>query len=257
MKTKGTAKRKPLIGIVGGMGPAAGIDLADKIILNTAAATDQEHLAQVLVTEPAVVGDRTAFLLGKSKTNPAFSIARILLKLEAYGATVAGIPCNTAHAPPIFKRIEQKLEENHSGLTLLNMIEEVAAAIKLEFPKVKKTGILGTNGIFVSRAYDLIEKRGLQTLYPSEEEQQRLHRAIYDRNWGIKALNRPGEKAMATVRHLVNELAGAGADAVILACTELSMISGEQLGSPVPVIDSTLALARGLIKAVAPEKLKP
>ncbi len=249
--------RKPLIGIVGGMGPAAGVDLADKIILNTRAATDQEHLAQVLVTEPAAHGDRTAFLLGKSPKNPAFSIVRILLKLDAFGATVAGIPCNTAHAPPIFERIEQELKENRSGLALLNMIEEVAVLIKKEFPKVKKTGILGTNGVFVSRVYDIIEKWGLQTLYPSKQEQQRLHQAIYDRDWGIKALNRPGGKTVATVGHTINELTDAGADAVILACTELSMITEEQLRAPVPVIDSSLALARGLVKAVAPEKLKP
>ena len=172
-------ERTPLIGIVGGMGPAAGVDLSQKIIMNTRARTDQDHLPQILYSDAKTIVDRTAFILGKTKENPCYSIAEILLKLESLGATVAGIPCNSAHAPPIFDGVSNELHKKKSRLKLLNMIDEVGSFIGSEFPGIKKAGILGTTGIFVARPYDRIAENGLHAVYLSNESQQRLHGAIY------------------------------------------------------------------------------
>ena len=93
------------IGIVGGAGPYAGLDLAQKILQQTQANNDQDYLPTLLISTPDLIEDRTSFLLGENSRNPAHAISRNLLDLKALGVTVAGIPCNTAHAPAIQNEI--------------------------------------------------------------------------------------------------------------------------------------------------------
>ncbi len=100
------------IGIGGGVGPYAGLDLAKKIFDNTEAQHDQEHLDVLLVNNPRLIDDWTAYILavrdGKVATDPATDpanpgrgIVACIRKLAAAGAEVVGVPCNTAHAPLI------------------------------------------------------------------------------------------------------------------------------------------------------------
>ena len=100
--TRNAARGTPLIGIIGGVGPFAGLDLQRKILEQTVAAADQEHLPVISVSWPGPIADRTEYLLGRVPENPAYAILEQLRLLAAAGATVAGIPCNTAHAPAIF-----------------------------------------------------------------------------------------------------------------------------------------------------------
>jgi len=94
-----------IIGIVGGVGPYAGVDLVTKILNLKKAVKDQDHLPLALMSLPGLIHDRTAFLLGETDVNPAYAISRIIMKLRQVGADVVGIPCNTAHAPSIFNLI--------------------------------------------------------------------------------------------------------------------------------------------------------
>lgn len=249
---------KPVIGIVGGMGPAAGIDLANKIIQNTRVKSDHDHLAQILYTDAAQIGDRTEYILKNTHVNPAYAIYEILMKLDSMGVTVAGVPCNSAHAPQIFAIVEQEISRKGTCLKLLNMIDEVGLLIRNEYPAFTKIGILGTYGTFAARQYDRIKKLSLQTVYLSEEKQQQVHRAIYDQKFGIKAQANPiSPKVLKIVNTAISQLIGMGAEAVVLACTELAMIPKKDFQLKIPVINSSQALARGLIKTVAPEKLLP
>ena len=94
-----------VIGIIGGMGPAAGVDLARKLISQTNAATDQEHLPFILVSYPDQVADRTAFLVEGKEANPGKDIAGLVEHLEEQGAAVIGMACNTAHASAIISLV--------------------------------------------------------------------------------------------------------------------------------------------------------
>ena len=109
------------IGVVGGVGPLAGVDFQKKIISQTRAERDQDHLQVVTVSFPAQVPDRTAYLLGETDQNPAVPLAEQLILLEKTGADIGAIPCNTAHAPRIFDQIKKILGETGSKLKLLNM----------------------------------------------------------------------------------------------------------------------------------------
>ena len=118
-----------MIGIVGGVGPLAGLDLQAKIVAQTAAGRDQEHLPVLSLSWPGPIPDRTEYLLGQVAENPAGALLAQLRLLAAAGASVAGIPCNTAHAPAIFDVVRAGLAAFDRPLRLLHMIDDVAAAL--------------------------------------------------------------------------------------------------------------------------------
>ena len=86
---------RKVIGIIGGMGPMATADLFTKIIENTAAKTDQEHL-HVLIDNNTDIPDRTACILAGSDA-PLAPMVESARRLVDQGADVLIIPCNTAH----------------------------------------------------------------------------------------------------------------------------------------------------------------
>ncbi len=247
------------IGVVGGVGPYAGLDLCEKICEQTLAHRDQEHLPLVLVSWPQRIPDRTEYLLGKGAENPAQGLFSVLQSLAKMGVTVAGIPCNTAHAPEIFTSVQRKLRENNYSLKLLNMIDETVAFIQKKFPEVQRIGILSTLGTFHSHVFQqYLAETELDPLFPTLEVRTRVHEAIYNASFGIKVQANPvTPQATKIVREACEGLIGQGAQAIILGCTELPLALHNHSLHGVPCIDPTLVLARALIRHVAPEKLKP
>ncbi|MDX1415716.1 MAG: amino acid racemase [Candidatus Promineifilaceae bacterium] len=247
-----------MIGIVAGVGPYAGLDLLDKILSQTVAAQDQDHLTVVSISQPAQIPDRTAFLLGHETLNPAFPILEQLLKLEQAGAQVAAIPCNTAHAPIIFDKIQNGLVQAGSQLNLLHMIVEVGRELQRSYPMVKKVGVLSTTGTAVTRIYPLcLERLGFELLALDTQIQAELiHPAIYDPVYGIKANGRATERARSALMFGVRRMQEAGAQAVVLGCTELPLAIHESRIDDLIMIDPALILARALISAVDADKLK-
>lgn len=250
-----------IIGIVGGIGPYAGLDLNRKVFEQTSATRDQEHLSVLMLSWPRQIPDRSAFLLGQSAEDPTAGIVHCLQVLEAAGATVAGIACNTAHAPRIFDAVIAGLRDAGSSIEVVNMVREVAAFLRSYYPDVKCVGVLGTDGTIRANAYpEALREEGIATVYPDPDVQHGLvHPAIYDPEYGIKAQSDPvTEKARAHVyaaaRHMIEDKGG---DALVLGCTELPLVVQERRLYGKPVIDPTLILARALIARVAPDKLQP
>jgi aspartate racemase len=246
-----------MIGVVAGVGPYAGLDLLSKILSQTVADKDQDHLAVASLSQPELIVDRTAFLLGETTLNPAFAIVEQLLKLEQMGATVAGIPCNTAHAPTLFDQIEQGLRDAGSKLKLLHMIAEVGRELQLVYPNVNRLGVLSTTGTAVTRIYPVtLEPLGFEVLAVDDELQtEAIHPAIYDPVYGIKACGRATENARKNLLLGAQQLQDAGAEALILGCTEIPLAIQETRIAGMVVIDPALVLARALISAVDPAKL--
>src|SRR5687767_3302365 len=110
-----------VIGIVGGMGPEAGLNLCRTILTHTPADTDQDHLSVIHISYSKYIADRTAFIQGRTFVNPAYSIVEVIRKLEMAGATIVCLACNTAHAPEIFNVIMRELEKMNSKVQLINM----------------------------------------------------------------------------------------------------------------------------------------
>ena len=234
-----------MIGVVGGMGPYAGLDLVKKIFDETDAKTDQEHIPVSMLSIPHSIADRTDFLTGESPENPAIAISKVIHKLYAQGATVIGMPCNTAHADPIFNEI---LNHIPTEITFIHMIRQVAQYIKNKYPTLIKVGVLSTAGTSISNVYQNALGRYGFTIDP----------AIYSKTYGVKAFSNPvTEQAKNDLSSGIDHLINNGAEAVILGCTEIPLAVTEQNVNGVPIIDSTKVLARALISASSPHSLLP
>lgn len=238
-----------MIGIVGGIGSYAGIDLIRKIYDNSSATCDQEHLPVAMLSVPHSIVDRTDFILGKTNVNPGLAIANIITSLSHQGAEVFGIPCNTAHASEIYTTIRERAPAQGK---IIHMVDEVAKEISSRNTAISKVGILGTSGTLSADVYSCaLAKRGMKAIYPSEDIQNLfVHPAIYDRNYGLKAFSNPikgraRESLMMALTHLI----GRGAEAIVLGCTEIPLALPESEIEGVPLIDATTTLAKALIQA--------
>ena len=247
------------IGVVGGVGPFAGIDLLGKIAAQTVAEKDQDHLTVLNWSQPDAIVDRTEFLLGEVAENPACALAEQVKQLAKMGAGVVGIPCNTAHAPRIFDRIRAELTAADCTIALLHMSEEVGRFLQSNLPTIKRVGVLSTTGTYRAGVYPaVLEPLGYTAVTPPITLQtEKIHPAIYDLDYGIKACGVVTDQARGNLLLGIETLKNAGAEALILGCTELPLAFSELSKAGLPLIDPTLILARALIREANSTKLKP
>ncbi len=252
-----------MIGVLGGVGPYAGLDLMRKLFDATRASCDQEHLPVVAFSLPGRIADRTRFLLGESETNPGEAIGAIMVQLAAAGASVIGMPCNTAHSPRILEPALRRLREAAPETRFVHLIDVTIAAVSLALraqgsaPSGVRVGVLSTRGTHAAGIYqEALEQAGFVPLFPDEAGRDRVQAAIADPEFGIKARSNPvSERARQWLAAEADSLVEQGARAVILGCTEIPLALTESHRHGVPLIDATAALARALVHAFAPEKL--
>ena len=245
---KSSTKRP--IGIVGGVGPYAGLDLNQKIFASTPTEREQDHFQVFLLSCSSLIGDRTEFLLDpQGHENPGDAIYEVIEKLHRIGAEVIGIPCNTSHAGPIYSLVLKRMKENALDVTLVNMIEETVRYTRKSYPDTRRVGLLATLGTYSSEVYSEAFRRlaDIEVLVPQADEQRRVHAAIYDPEYGIK--NHPNPIARRAIDALVtvsDALVARGSQAIIMGCTEIPLAM-RPVDIGVPRIDTTLVLAQALI----------
>ena len=221
------------VGIIGGMGPAATCDLMEKIIALTKAARDQEHL-HVIADVNTAIPDRTAAIL-HGGPDPAPEMIKSAKRLEAAGAELLVMPCNTAHY--YYDRIAGAV-----SVPLLHIARETAAV--LQKAGVRAAGVLATDGVVQSGVYEAaLAGAGIQSIYPSAPMQRQIMRLIYE---GVKARAVP--LTDIPVRDILAEVRAQGAETVLLACTELP-IAFQELGLTAGCLDPTRVLAFSAVKA--------
>jgi aspartate racemase len=231
--------RQYKIGIVGGVGPAATVDFVDKIVRNTRALRDQDHVKLVVEQNPQIP-DRTGFLLGDG-VDPTLALYSTCKKLEADAADFIAIPCNTAHA--YIDRIQP-----HLSIPIVNMLFETVEHIRRSFSEPKRIGLLATNGTLKSGVYHReIEKAGFELVVPDEANQARVMRVIYGAQ-GAKAGFTTGE-CVDDLLLALTSLVEHGAEVILLGCTELPLLMAQNdafpvAGKTVVVLDPTEILAR-------------
>jgi len=247
------------IGVVAGAGPFAGLDLLKKIFEQTLAVKDQDHLNVIGNFKSAELFDRTTYLLDPSLPNPGAAIASQILETEKLGASVAGIPCNTAHSPKIINKALEDLRAAGSQVVFVNMIQETVDYIKTVLPHCRCIGVLASTGTYRTRIYpDYLEPEGFTVLQPDEDEQRDLvHAAIYDPVYGIKAVGTGTERSRGDLLKAARLLIARGAQAVVLGCTEIPLAIPDKEIDGLPAIDPTLMLARALVRTADPSKLRP
>jgi aspartate racemase len=231
MKTSPKAPRR--VGILGGMGPAAAIDLQAKILAATPAASDPEHLPIVVWNVPQVP-DRVAAVLGRGPS-PVAAMTAGARALEAAGCEAFAVACNTAHywAEELAGGV---------GIPLLHIADAAVEAIARQPAKPLRIGILATRGTLAAAFYGKrLAQRGFQWIAPTEDEQARLVDRAIER---VKAGDVAG--ARAPFEGAAAALAARGADLILLACTELPL-AAQGARSPVPLLDAGQALAEAIV----------
>jgi aspartate racemase len=247
-----------LIGVIGGVGPYAGLDFVRNIFNNTRALKDQEHLNTLLVSCPAIIPDRTKYLLDEEPVNPAAGLFESAKILYAAGSRCAAVVCNTAHSDRIFKPFCGMVNDALPGMRIVNMLQACADFIKKSYPEIKTLGLLATKGTYKSRVYEEYFKsaEGFSLMEPELPGQNRISDAIYSLDFGIKAHSDPVQaKACNILLYEGFRLLDRGAQGLILGCTELPLaVDPADFSSP--VFNPGLLTARELIRQVAPDALR-
>ena len=225
---------KRAIGIIGGMGPMATLDLFGKLIAHTDAHTDAEHI-RVYMDCHTGIPDRTRAILHGGES-PVPYILESAEKLVSIGAELLLIPCNTSHY--YYTQICEG-----SRVPVMNMIRETAQSLHKE--GVDRVGLLATDGTLQAGVYQReLTALGIHTVPPDEAEQREVMRLIYD---GVKA-DAPAFATQA-ITAMLERMEREGVQRVILGCTELPLGFDRYGLSRKGTVDPADILARAAVKA--------
>jgi aspartate racemase len=227
------------IGILGGMGPEATVDCFDKIIKNTPAAKDQDHLRVVIDSNPKVP-DRTAAIIGNGES-PVPVIVSGCRALARAGADFIIIPCVSAHV--FLSEIQPQIE-----LPVLSIFDAVAESLTRDHPSINTVGLMGTTGTLSGGLFQRrLGKEKVNTLVCDDGMQSKVMKAIYD----IKNAHAPRTRSeittdlIAAAESLIARKPE-GAQGIIAGCTEIPLaLKQEHLA--VPYFDAVTIMARAAI----------
>ena len=226
---------KRTIGVIGGMGPQATVDLFQKILDNTKAERDQDHIHVIIDNNPKIP-DRTAFLLGQGES-PLKCLVNSAVKLQLMGADLLVMPCNTAHY--FYEEIIKFVD-----IPFINMVEEVAAGLRAKNPTVKRIGLLATKGVYSMGLYSrYLQKYGIEAIIPSGEGIDIVGKTIYTIKKDLSLVDPAG------INNVIEDMNKEGVNTVILGCTELPLIL-DRYPEGLEYIDTTEVLAKKAVEMV-------
>lgn len=226
-----------VIGVLGGLGPWATLDLFEKILRLTPAQTDQEHL-RILIDNNPKIPDRSPAILGDG-ADPTPELIATAQNLERAGADFIVIPCNTAHF--FYDRIAAAV-----SIPVVQIMDEVAAAAREQVPGVRVMGVLATEATVASGLYHrACDRVQIQVIGPDPAGQRIVNRAIY----GVKA-GRMGSDVTQSLVRVADRLIAQGAQALVLGCTELPFVLKPR-DVQVPLLDSNQVLAAAAVRLAA------
>ena len=195
------------LGVIGGMGPLATVSFYERVVLNTLAKCDNEHIDMVVLSH-ASMPDRTKCIIENRGGEFLEVIKKDFKILEDIGVEAVAIPCNTSHY--FFDEFKK-----FTGLRIINMIEETILEVKKR--GIEKVAVFGTLGTLNSKVYEkYANQHGLLVKEVSAEDKQAVMDIIYD----IKETNCLDGRRFVDIlsRYCDDETVG------IIACTELSLL---------------------------------
>ena len=222
------------IGILGGMGPMAGVFLQQLIIEATPAEKDQDHIQMVCFTNPKIP-DRTTSL--KEDGGKAFvdAVVESMNVLQKTGVDLAVMACNTAYTR--FPDIQKS-----ASVPMLNLFEITYTHLKKKYGKPVAIGILATDGLIQSGyCQAMFTESGYSCIVPDDEHQKNVMKAIYTIKQGTN------DVVHSYLKEAVDHLKMRGAKVVLLACTELSLYFDQLQGQGVIIEDPMRICATYLV----------
>ncbi len=230
--------QEKIVGIIGGMGPEATVDLMSRVIRLTPALDDADHIRCIVDNNPKVPSRIKALIEGIGES-PVTELQDMAGRLEAWGADFLAMPCNTSHY--YFQDIQDAV-----SIPMLNLIEITVQEVLKQQPGIATVGILGSTALLLTGLYhQAFSASGVTVIYPETVCQDRLMAVIKDIKKGAV------DQAAPVFEAAVYSLKTQGAQAVVVACTELSLIPCTWLPPmplPLPQYDSSDILARSIIR---------
>jgi len=217
-----------VVGIIGGMGPEATVDLMRRIIAKTPAHDDEDHIHLLVESNPKIPS-RIAHLIKGTGADPTPELKRIARNLERAGAQGLAIPCNTAH-------VYADAIRGAVRIPLLDMVQLTVDKIA-QSGNVARVELLASTAVHRTALYErAFSARGINTLVPSRQDQVMAL---------IQAVKRgeTGARPQAELGDIARD-AASRADVVLIACSELSVIAA---GIAVPFVDSLDVLAQAVV----------
>lgn len=218
-----------VIGILGGMGPLATVDLFGKIVSKTKVDFDEDHIHIIIDNNPQIPS-RIGYIFNSGES-PLNQLIKSAVKLEMMGADCIVMPCITAHY--FYNDIVPFL-----NIGFINMVEETVKAIDRHC----KVGLLSSEGTSKLRIFDdFLNRYGIEFIKPDKRQQQHVTDVIYNVKKGKRHFEREG--MVKVLKSMKNE----GVKLFILGCTELP-IAFDHMDIRERYIDSTDILARRAIE---------
>jgi aspartate racemase len=230
--------RHPVVGIIGGMGPEATVELMRRVIARTPAYGDEDHIHLIVESNPKIPS-RMAHLIERTGSDPTPELVRIARNLQRAGADVLAMPCNTAHGylPAIQAAV---------SIPMLDMVELTVTRLANLRPNAR-VGLLASSALIKAGVYAKpLAAHGLEPVLPQRQEE------LMDLIKGVKR-GSAGTEAGLELADLSRELSGR-TDVLLIACTELSLISAPletSLEGAIPLIDSIDVLTQAIVDFAA------
>jgi aspartate racemase len=220
------------LGILGGMGPLATVDFVTKIIRQTPATRDQDHVPLLVHCVPQIP-DRTACLMD-NRESPLAALTQGLNTLVAAGVGCIAIPCNTAHYwHPALAEV--------SPVPILHIAR--ACAEQLSAQGVSRVGLMATDGTLKAGFYSqTLSQYGIELVDHPAMLQQRVMEGIYKVKSGAL------DAGARLLEDSLQQLLDSGVERVILGCTEIPLaLDSLQSHLGIYGVDATDALARACV----------
>jgi aspartate racemase len=223
-----------VVGVLGGMGPYATLEFYKRLLDNTPAEKDWDHLRILIDSNPKIPSRTRAFLYGE--TDPVPMMVKSVETLKDAGADIIAIPCNSAHY--FLPRVRQSVE-----FQCIDMVHETAEVVIAA--GVRGAGLIAGEVTVKGRLYEQrLDGCGVEVLQVTDAEQVEVRRIIED----AKKNAITGE-TRRRMKRIIDALVSRGAETVILGCTELPMVV-QDLEIPWLLIDSVDVLAKAVVRRV-------
>ncbi len=224
------------IGILGGMGPLATLDLFENIIYNSKANVDQDHLPIIIFNNPQIPSRVKAYFEGSEEL--ISELKKSALLLERAGANFIIMPCHSAH---IWIEEIQKI----INIPIYSMVKNTALYIQSQedFNNCKIL-LLATSATIFSQIYQrAFQSSNIRLVIPNSKEQAVISSLIAQ----VKAGNISNNIALPLFNEALNRYKEKGIFTILGACTEIPLLF-PLLDEDLIKINPTLLLAKLAIR---------
>jgi aspartate racemase len=217
-----------VVGVIGGMGPAATVEYLARLVRATPAERDSDHLRVLVDSDPAIPSRTDAIL--REGPDPAPRLRAIAQGLERAGAQILAMPCNTAHA--YLESVREAV-----SIPVLDMIAETADRVN-----VGCVGLLATDATIRTGLYPkALGSRRITVIVPRAADQAEVARLIA----AVKA-GQALEGLRVRLHRVTARLRDEGASGLLVGCTEISLLRDE--GETLPVVDALDCLVEATVR---------